>query len=390
MTSDISLFFTPVADHEPGQWPKGTIGQRIRVATAETGFSDIGTGAVVLFGVAEYRRTQAEFDDHLGFTDVRNALYGLADHFKGVEVHDLGDIHAGETPEDTYFALSETISYIVKKGAIAIYLGGGQDLTYANYLAYEKLEQVVNLVAVDSRFDIGDAEEEVSSDRYLQKIILHQPNILFNFSNLGYQTHHIQPSEMELMQKMFFDIYRLGEVQQHLEAVEPVVRTADAVSFDLSSIRASDLPANARSEPNGLFGHEACAIARYAGLSDKLSSIGLTEFSNVIDRNGRSTALVAQILWYFIYGVSSRKRDYPFTDKSEYIKYTVTIKDGQYDIIFYKSPKSDRWWMEVPYPSKRGVKYERHFMVPCTYADYELACNEEIPDRWWQTFQKLG
>jgi hypothetical protein len=91
-----------------------------------------------------------------------------------------------------------------------------------------------------------------------------------------------------------------------------------------------------------------------------------------------------------VWGVSSRKKDYPFADKNEYTKYTVTLNEGQYDVVFYKSSRSDRWWMEVPYPSKRGAKYQRHFMVSCSYSDYLAACEDEVPDRWWQTFQKLG
>jgi formiminoglutamase len=44
----------------------------------------------------------------------------------------------------------------------------------------------------------------------------------------------------------------------------------------------------------------------------------------------------------------------------------------------------------VPYPSVKGERYERHFMVPCGYSDYLQACKDEMPDRWWQTYQKLG
>ena len=36
------------------------------------------------------------------------------------------------------------------------------------------------------------------------------------------------------------------------------------------------------------------------------------------------------------------------------------------------------------------IKYERHHMVPCSYSDYETACNDELPDKWWQTYKKLG
>ena len=388
MVSDIALFFEPIPSYLTEENSQGTLGSRIKTFSDGIGFPEIETGSVVLFGVSEDRRSDCKASSE-GLNSVRKELYQLKDHFGNLTILDLGNISPGETVEDTYYAVSNSVATIIKHGGIAIVLGGGQDLTYANYLAYEKLEQVVNLVCVDSRFDLGDVEDELNANRYLQKIILHQPNVLFNFSNLAYQTHHALPAEVELMKKLYFDIYRLGEVQNKIEDVEPVVRNADSVSIDMSCIRSSDFPSNHRSEPNGLYGEEACAIARYAGLSDKLSSIGLYDAVAVVE-NQQSSKLIAQILWYFLSGVSNRKKDYPFADKNEYLKYTVSIENGQYDIIFYKSQRSDRWWMEVPYPSKRGEKYQRHFMVPCSYDDYQKACEDGVPDRWWQTFQKLG
>jgi hypothetical protein len=46
--------------------------------------------------------------------------------------------------------------------------------------------------------------------------------------------------------------------------------------------------------------------------------------------------------------------------------------------------------MDVPYPVNHQIKFERHHMVPCSYSDYETACSDELPDNWWQTYQKLG
>ena len=388
MVSDIALFFEPVPNQTLDGASEGTLGSRIKTFTQVAGFPEIQSGSVVLFGVLEDRKSNCKASA-AGLSAIRKELYQLTDHFGDLPIFDLGNISPGETVEDTYYAVSSSVASIIKQGGIAVVLGGGQDLTYANYLAYEKLEQVVNLVCVDSRFDLGDVEDELHAGRFLQKIILHQPNVLFNFSNLAYQTHHVHPKEVELMKKLYFDIYRLGEVQSKIEEVEPVVRNADALSIDMSSIRKSDFPANYRNEPNGLYGEELCAIARYAGLSDKLSSIGFYECISTVEKE-QSSKLVAQAVWYFLSGVGSRKQDYPFADKNEYLKYTVSIQKGQYDVIFYKSQRSDRWWMEVPYPSKRGQKYQRHFMVPCSYDDYKRACEDEIPDRWWQTFQKLG
>lgn len=389
MVSDIAMFFEPLPTLLLENKKAGTLGASIHANLEGGDFPEISRGSVVILGVIEGRNANDPSSDGVGLNLVREKLYNLQNHFGALGVIDLGNIGPGETVNDTYYALSNTVATIVRQGGYAVILGGSQDLTLANYLAYEKLEQVVNLVTVDGRFDLGDAENELHATHFLQRIILHQPNILFNYSNLGYQTHHVSESEIDLLRKMYFDIYRLGEVQSGLETVEPVVRNADVLSVDLNCIRSSDFPANLLAEPNGFYGEQICAIARYAGLSDKLTSFGVYN-ADAIHKDGRSANLIAQMLWYFLWGVSKRKKDYPFADKSEYTKYTVTLGDGKYDVVFYKSPRSDRWWMEVPYPSQRGKKYERHFMVPCTYDDYLRACKDEIPDRWWQTYQKLG
>ncbi|MCF8256568.1 MAG: formimidoylglutamase [Flavobacteriales bacterium] len=387
--SDISIFFRPLGNDFPTRFATGTMGSTVSFHTGESEWPALEKGTMVILGCPEVRRSGSGLTED-GLARIRTSFYGLENHFPVLRIIDLGNILPGDSVEDTYFALTAAVTEIVKAKATVVILGGGQDLTYANYLAYQKLEQVVNMVTIDSRFDLGDVEDDITSECYLQKIVLHQPNILFNFSNLAYQTYHVHPRQTELMHRMFFDTYRLGEIQSRIEESEPVIRTADMGSFDLTAIRTSDSPANHRNEPNGLYGEEACALCRYAGLSDKMSSFGLYEYDEKADADGRSAALIGQMLWYFAWGMANRKGDYPFADREENIKYTVTIEEGRYDIVFYKSPRSDRWWMEVPYPSKRGQQYERHFMVPCSYSDYTLACANEMPDRWWQTYQKLG
>ncbi len=60
------------------------------------------------------------------------------------------------------------------------------------------------------------------------------------------------------------------------------------------------------------------------------------------------------------------------------------------DLVFYKSDKSNRWWLEVSYPSGEGGKYERHQLIPCDREDYERAMKNQIPNLWWKTLQKLS
>jgi len=350
---------------------------------------DVSEFDIAIIGVGEERNSNNE-GCATAPNHVRKYLYRLISFDKSTKIIDLGNLKIGATTEDTYFALSSILESLIKQNVLPIIIGGNQDLTYANFLAYKNLEQTVNLVAIDSKFDLGEADEEINSNNFLTKIILHQPNYLFNYSNIGYQSYFIDKEQVDLISKLYFDSYRLGQVQKNIEEVEPIVRNADILSFDISAIRQSEAPANKNASPNGFYGEQACQITRYAGMSDKLTSVGFYEINPELDSNGQTAHSVAQMIWYFIDGFNHRKNDFPVGSRKTYFKYMVNIQDGKNEVVFYKSDKSERWWMDVPYPAHKKIKYERHLLLPCSYDDYKTACNNEVPNRWWQTFQKLS
>ena len=246
---------------------------------------------------------------------VRPYLYNL---FKGKykpRIVDLGNIKQGHAVKDSYFAVTSVCHELIKNKTIPIVIGGGQDLTFPIYKAFDKIEPTINLVDVDAKFDIGGPDSEFNSAAYVGKIVLHQPNILFNYSNIGYQTYFTAQKEIDLFHKLYFDAYRLGEVRSNMEEVEPIVRSADLLSFDISAIRMSDAPGNGNATPNGFYGEEACAITRYAGLSDKLSAIGFFEINPSKDKRGQTAHLVAQMVWYFIEGILQTLLRFSFPEK---------------------------------------------------------------------------
>ncbi len=390
---DISDFFSPL-DPESlnggNPFPKNSLGSVIRMYMRGTDFPDLTTIKMALIAVEDDRKAFGNEGCGQASGFIRDYLFRLSDPKFNFGIADLGTIKAGHSVEDTYFALSSTCAELISNKIIPIILGGGNDLAFAQYQAYEKLAQTINMVAVDQNFDLGDADLGLDSRTYLGKIILQQPNYLFNYSNLGYQSYFVDSKELELMSKLFFDVYRLGQIRSNIEEVEPIVRNADMLSFDVSSIRQSDAPGCSHATPNGFYGEEACQITRYAGMSDKLTSIGFYELNPKKDRAGQTAHLAAQMIWYFMDGYANRKQDFPFKSGTDYTKFRVVIKENQYELVFYKSNKSDRWWMEVPYPPDKRLKFERHYWVPCSYEEYQEACKDEMPDRWWLTFQKLG
>ncbi|MFT5752653.1 MAG: formiminoglutamase, partial [Dokdonia sp.] len=295
------------------------------------------------------------------------------------------DIEKGETVEDTYFAVRRLTEALVKKGVVPVFLGGSQDLVYPMYRAFDALEQMVNLVNVDSRFDMGDATQSMHHQSYVGKIIVEQPYNLFNYSNLGYQTYFNPQEEIDLMDRLHFDAYRLGNVTANLNSVEPVMRDADLVAIDMGAIKSSELSYKHSKAPNGFEGKEICAIARYAGISDRVSVFGIFEYKN--DTQEETAAmLVAQMLWYFIEGVNFRASENMDIEKGNFLTYQVPVEDEV--LTFYKSDKTERWWIEIPFILGLNNKLKRRTLLPCTYQDYLDACNQSIPERWFKARKK--
>lgn len=241
---------------------------------------------------------------------------------------------------------------------------------------------MINLVSIDSRFDFGIDDELISSHSYMSRIITDKPNNLFNFSNLGYQSYFNAQEETDLMERLFFDAHRLGQVANDLSISEPVLRNAHMVSMDVRAIRSADISPAAQFSPNGFTGREICAIARYAGLSDDLRVFGIYEMDNHL----QSQQLVAQIIWYFMEGVNYRIPEIPQSNTKDFTKYMVPCESEE--LVFYKSLLTERWWIAVPSIFSSHTKPLTPALLPCTEQDYLDACDQKLPERWFKAYKK--
>jgi hypothetical protein len=381
--SDISIFFTP-AESNNSAFSEDQIGGFIKVNNGQ--FPELETDSVALIYVPEFRG-HARHEELKVVSLFRASFYQL---YRGKNwsknIYDLGDIKPGKDLKDTYFALSKIVEELVKMRILPVIIGGSQDLILGIYEAYERLEQLVNICSVDHALDLGDLEREADSESYLTPLMLKRPCYLFNHSNIGLQIPYARSKDVKLFEQLYFDVCRLGEFNADFRIAEPHLRNADLINIDFKSIKASEVFSH-NANPNGFYSEQICQIARYAGISDKVNCLGVFNYRDV---NEVSDKLLADMIWYFFDGYFSRWGDFPLGSKSEYKKFTVVLEEGNYTIVFFKSHKSDRWWMEVPYPAKEGKKYERHHLVPCNKFDYDRAMKNEMPDLWWKTYQKLS
>ncbi len=361
-----------------------SLGKQIKIHTSSSGVPDLKQINMAILGIQENRNDINYLGEKLNFDTIRKSLYELYPGNWNANIADLGDITPGNEVSDTYYLVQEVLSDLLKKNIIPIILGGSQDLVYAQYRSFDVLERMVNLANVDSKFDLGNSSEPITNTSFVGKIIVEQPYNLFNYSNIGYQTYYNAQEEIDLIEKLYFDACRLGEVISDVTIVEPIMRDADIVSIDLRVMNAVSMNGMTTS-PNGFDGREICAICRYAGISDKVKSFGIYEFKNF--KTEETTALlIAQMIWYFVEGVNYRSNEINIKNLKNTLHYNVPVEDEI--LSFYKSPKTGRWWIEIPFITSGNNKLKRHTLLPCTYNDYELACNQEIPERWYKAKRK--
>jgi len=362
--------------------PPQALGKNVFMHTERDGLPVLANAAFAFLGVNESRNAFEKKTEPLDISEIRMALYRLMMGNWNATIVDLGDIEEGETVEDTYFVVKEVVAELLEENIIPIIIGATQDITYPTYRAFDGIREMVNLVAVDSRFDFGADEELISSHSYMSKIITDKPNNLFNFSNLGYQSYFNAQEEIDLMERLFFDAYRLGEVTSDITLAEPLLRNAHIISIDARAVKAGEMGGSPAFSPNGFNGREICAIARYAGISDEVSVFGIYEIEN----HPQAFQLTAQVIWYFMEGFNYRVKEYPSARNDDFSKFIVPSDTEE--LVFFKSHLTERWWVEVPSLLTSHTKSKSPALLPCTEQDYLDACDQIIPERWFKAYKK--
>ncbi len=311
---------------------------------------------------------------------IRGALYQMAFPFKKYQIADLGNTRKS----DNSF-LIPLIHELLESNIVPIILTPHSHHTLALYKAYQNRKQLLNLAWVGDRLPL--IPQGKRTDSYANRIVHSRKPGLFNQALIAYQTHYCAPALIQFFQQRNWDTLRLGQMRQALELAEPLIRDADILSFSLSAIRQADAPAQSSPSPSGLFLEEACQISRYAGLSNKLSSFIISGYRLANDPSLQSAEAIAQIIWYFLDGFFARHNDYPASNEG-LVEYVVNWKHSNNRLTFWKSTKSGRWWMQIPVKIKK--KQYRHRLVPCSYFDYQMACQDDLPDRLLNAWKRFA
>jgi len=383
---EIQSYFIPVNSvlySDKNRWKTTQIGRGVDTYL-EGKFPEVKFAEIAIFNVPEFEGSKNSATE----TDckIRESFYSFH-HDNLPRIADLGVMQLMPSRKESFKVIQTVCEALLQDGIIPIIIGGGHDVSYAVYKAYASLDKFITLTSVDSKFDIGLENDNLASFSHLGKMMAHKPSHLFHYVNLAYQSYFVSGIAADMLKAINFDIVRLGELKANFNEVEPVMRNTDFLSFDISSIQYAYAGANIYSSPNGLNGEDACKIMRYAGVSDKVTAVGLFEYNQDLDVNNQTSYLLAQLIWYFVDGYKIRKNELNPNIKN-CLKYSVTFDDGKNEITFYKSKASGRWWMRVPFSKEKESELQNYY-VACSYHDYEIANQGEVPERWINTLKKF-
>ncbi len=367
----LEAYFTPISESisSPFKGKKNTLGAKIKLNNSN--FPKLNKAKIALFGLSENANL------------IRTQLYALNWRFDSLEIVDLGNLVQTNDTKQREFAFSEALGELNQLNINCIILGDADGMLFSHYLAYRNHSEPIEIVNICNGLSFENGTE-------LYRIVSHDKNHhLFNINFIGTQAYNLSTNTTNILEKLHFENYRLGNIRAQIEETEPVLRSSHLMMFDLNSIRSADSNALSNPSPNGLYSEEAAKIARYAGLSNKLSSAyfygfypDYTQYTSFSIQ--QTSMLVAQLIWYYIEGFTSRFNDHPTADDSDYLIYRNKLENTGHEITFYKSRKSNRWWMEIPHP------YENNsFYIGCSYNDYLMVSKGEMPDRWWRAYQRF-
>ncbi len=321
----------------------------------------------------------AKEERHTDFQQVRTSLYAMAAGNWKISLVDLGTIQPGATREDTLFAVKEVVQAVIQKKAFPLVIGGSQTLLLPMYEALCAWDKPLNYTAIDAQIPLQAEEVTLLEDQNVFNHILTDPSeLLFQFTNVGYQSFYTSYQIIDMLEAMDFESYRLGEVVQSIKETEPIFRSTDLASVNINAIQSQIGKDRTSALPNGFNTREICALMKMVGLSPQLKTLGIFHYFE--DGNtALLSELLAQMLWYFI---DSRNVSVLMKQtEHQYKKYTVLIDEKE--LVFYEDEVVHKWWIAL------DIENDSPRLVPCSEGDYEKAKNNEIPERYWKNIKRF-
>jgi len=301
-----------------------------------------------------------EGEDLEPYQKFRKSLYQLQAPFDFGFFVDLGGCKGGMV------GITETVDFLKQRDILPVVVGKSEEIPLSLLRACSTDPFPVQLTLANARIDYPWNSKEKPNP--LQQMMEFYPQFLERIHFMGFQSYFVDPLVLDFFKEKYFDCYRLGWMKSQIQESEPILRDSDILGLSMNALCFADAPAATAANPNGFSAAEACQIARYAAMSDRMKMIGICDYDPSLDQRNISAQLVAQMIWFVFQGIQQRKNEFP-PDMSCMQRFDISTQP----ISFYRSNKSDRWWFSLEGRSRN--------LISCSYEDYKKTCEGDLPER---------
>ncbi|MFM9905330.1 MAG: formimidoylglutamase [Pyrinomonadaceae bacterium] len=237
---------------------------------------------------------------------IREQFYKLTPFNIKRKIFDLGNVHIGETLEDTHKTHFDVVSQILRDDKRIMVLGGGNDISYPDGCAMAEVFGPGCWIGVnvDAHLDVRLADERNSGTPYRQ--LLDENHLLPEyFYEVGYQSHFASPIYYEYLRELGVNRISLELLRSREEAdleLKESIRDKfighsaslnTFFGFDMDAVRSADAPGTSAPSPLGLRAGEFIQLVKYAASLANTKIIEFSEVNPTFDIDNRTTKLVA-------------------------------------------------------------------------------------------------
>lgn len=313
------------------------------------------------------------------FDNIRKAWYELSANFSNGEVLDLGHIY-----EDRE-ALNNTLNFLNNKDVLSIILSFDALPTLSACplakAACNITKANISLVSAALPYSL---EKSLENPPLINALWASRDDLKINV--FGFQSYYIDKLALAHLDKKDSELLRLGQLENNIQDIEPLIRGSHILSFDISAIKHSEAPLSTAPKAIGISAVNACQIMRYAALCNALQFINIFGYfgKGDIALNFDITAgLIAQMIWFAIEANFKKVEDYPVIP-AQLQEYILICKDIDFPLSFFKNNRSDKWWFAMSEWEWMEKYIHNPFLIPCSEEDFKTACEGELPERLWR------
>lgn len=338
---------------------------------------------IALIGLEDYRGMEDGKTCSFSANAIRNQLYQLTRNTSSLSIVDFGNLRTGFDQVETRYRLREMCGMLLEHNILPVIFGGSNDLAYGQILSYEKLGFPIEWINIDAKLDYDISINRPYAECYLYTLLESEQHLILHYHHMAHQTYLTEPIYQTNLSECYnFNFTRLGELKQDLTAVEPAIRKADAITFDLNAVAWESNPANPSSLPFGLSAEEAVRLAGFAGASQHVSSIGFYGYLKSMDQRNVSANLQAVMIWHFLEGYLSRPSTPELKKESYHLFEVIHSQEPKKYTFFQHKVQRDKWWLRTETEAFGTLD------IPCLQRDYLEALDGQVPEAWLKAIKK--